>query len=857
MNTPSSQKFIVSFLILAALTSSSAFFFSDNLNGNNRQSAADTGATATTLNGQKVFVEKVPLVPNYASPLAMNSDIRHGSGSNFTDYAADKLAAGVLAANPKGPTIKNGLPNLDLPKDLASITDISNLLPGSFSPEIDSKKISLLKDYTTEDVINYLENSRSVLEDNLAPGLNGLTKTSMGADSLPSITAIYDKTENKIYASKVPTPLKNFNSALLGFVNSQRVFFNQDDPIKALIAIRNPQLALGKFQQALQNEVKNVKNNLPQILASAKDSHTNFAFAALGSILAIEKAYAFSDFIGGVSQILSTIVEWVSTAWDYAMNLLSGLEWLQKLLTEIVKDQIIKKLIAQIINWVNGGGEPQFVSNWQGFLGDAVNTAAGGVISKFAPQLCNNFGPLIKVSLMPQQNVNDSASNNPYACTLDKVVSNIDQFKDSFQNGGWLAYGELLKPQNNIFGSMIQLNDAVTIEGAKAKEAAHSDANSSNGFKSPTECVNEIIYYDGDSEIEGISNEADARSDFGSNFVSATCPGNGDQCSQITVCDPDSDSKNSTTPGGTVAKATDQISSSPVDRIVNAADLTGLVTAIANMALSKLMTSAKSGMTNLTTAELNKPSNSDANCDGLSEPDLSACKKLNDEIGGTEGSAGSGKEGIVSQLQSLFKLKQKILSEGTRVITKAEVAIGYLGIASTTCSGVLASSTTIDAQDTLSFIEQSASDLSSRINDSGGVKDIINDIASTTTPGGLQKLGAVIELAKSDKIADVEKLAKMFDITLSSSASESEKKNVFYNKFSSDINSSGSTFGKIFGSLNDVGNTLGDIKTFATTVTLNGGCGILEKAKLLYTPAEDTDACSIKVVEKTCRSGDF
>ena len=860
MSSPNIQKFIVSFLILAAITSSSVFFLLDGQNPNGTAGTEDGGATITTLDGQKVFVEKIPTLLSYNSPLASLSDIKYGSGANFTDYVTDKLAAGVLAANPQGPVMKNGIPNVDLPKDLTSLTDVTGLLPGSFAPTIDNKKVSLLKEYTTEDIINYLESSKSALQDDLALGLSGLTKTSLNADSMPSIYAIYDQTEGKIYGAKVPAPLKNFNTALLGFVNSQRVFFDQDDPVKALIAIQNPELALGKYQRALENEVKNLKTNLPGILAAAKDNQTDKAYAALHMLLGVEKAYALlPDIIGGISNILNYISKVISDVWGYAMKVLASNEWLRKLLTEVVKNQLVKKMINQIINWVNGGGEPQFISNWQGFLGDAANTAAGGVISKYAPQLCSSFGPLVKVSLLPTPNVDYGATNNPYACTLDQAISNIDQFKDSFETGGWLAYGELLKPQNNIFGSMIVLNEAKTEASEKAKEAAQSDAGAGSGYKSQQECVNKVTYNQPE-QIGGISSEADARAAFGSDFIDADCPGGGQPCTRVIACDSsDPNAKTNTTPGDVVAKAGAEVSSSPVDRIVNANDLTGLAMAIANSALSKLMTSAKKGMTNLTTAELNKNSDPNANCSGLTGEDLASCQKLNEEITKTASSAGSGKDSVVNQLKKLFQLKQKILDEGSKAVAKAQEALGYLNVASSTCSGPLALSIDPDAQNTLSFIEQSSDDLTRRVED---INDIIKDIAGDPSAapgtdifdGKLKRLNAVIELAQNDK---VDELAALFDIPLLENADATQRKDDFYNKLANDIDNAGSNFGKIFGSLDSAGNDLGDIKTFATTVSMDGGCGILEKAKLLYQPVGDSAACSIKAAEKSCRSGDY
>lgn len=859
MNSPNAQKFIVSFLILAALTSSSVFFLFDNQNTGNTTGNELSGATVVSLDGQKVFVENIPIVPSYNSPLAGRSDISLGSGSNFTDYVTDKLATSIITTNPKGPVIKNGVPNLDLPKNLAEITDISGLLPGSFAPAIDAKKVSLLKDYTTEDVVSYLENSRSALQDNLASGLNDLTKASLSADSLASISAVYDQTEGKIYNSKVPAPLKNFNTALLGFVNSQRVFFNQEDPIKALVAIQNPQLALGKYQADLQNEVKNLEKSLPQIIAKASDNQTGDAYAVLHALLGVEKAHALlPDIIGGISNILNYISKTISDVWGYAMKVLQANEWLRKLLTEVVKDQVIHKLMQQITNWVQGGGDPQFVSDWKGFLGDAANVAAGGILQKAAPFLCKSFGPLVTVSLL-QVDSGPSVSSNPYGCTLDQVVANVDQFRNNFENGGWIAYGQLLKPQNNFFGSFVQLNSAQFSASAQARESAQSEGASGGGFKSAKECKPEkTLTYDQPEQLGGISTEADARAAMGSGFISATCPGGGKPCTKVVACD--SGGWSNTTPGGLIANTTNQISESPVGRIVNANDLVGLATAIANTALSKLMTSAKKGLSGLTATELNKPSDPNANCNGLSGTDLTACKSLNDQISKNGSSAGSGKEGVLAQLKKLLQLQQQILIEGSKTVSKAQEALSYVQIASSSCSGI-SSSTAPDAQETLAFISNSKVTLDENISN---INDLMTGISgdskaaagSDAALGTLKRLDAVIKMVEADKIDD---LAAMFDIpVLGETADPLQKKDDFYSKFANAVDTPSSAFGRIFGSLDSVGESLGNIKTFITTVSIDGSCGILERAKLLYQlTVDDKPACSIKTAEKTCRSGNY
>jgi hypothetical protein len=74
------------------------------------------------------------------------------------------------------------------------------------------------------------------------------------------------------------------------------------------------------------------------------------------------------------------------------------------------------------------------------------------------------------------------------ACTLDKIVGNIQNFTDDFRNGGWIAYGASWQVENNFLGSLITAQKKL----GNAKEAAQlaklNEAISGKGFLSAQKC---------------------------------------------------------------------------------------------------------------------------------------------------------------------------------------------------------------------------------------------------------------------------------------------------------------------------------------------------------------------------------
>lgn len=179
----------------------------------------------------------------------------------------------------------------------------------------------------------------------------------------------------------------------------------------------------------------------------------------------------------------------VPQALDLAEKIVRWLkEDLVKALRDIIAKRIIDHIVDQTVKWVQGGGKPQFVSDWNGFLKTAGDIAFDTVVKEVgAARICEPFSFNVKVSLIPIPKFSSQID-----CTLDKVVSNIRNFYRDFRQGGWLAYEETWAPNNNFYGVQLQIADQILLESARKAKAAQNEALAGKGFLNVKTCVDPV-----------------------------------------------------------------------------------------------------------------------------------------------------------------------------------------------------------------------------------------------------------------------------------------------------------------------------------------------------------------------------
>lgn len=165
--------------------------------------------------------------------------------------------------------------------------------------------------------------------------------------------------------------------------------------------------------------------------------------------------------------------------------------WIEEFIQTTLMKTLLDQLVNQIIGYVQGDGDPKFVTNWETLLADAGNKAAG----QFAQEvglgfLCSPFNLQIQLALLPTPQFGFSERNG---CTLDDIVGNIEAFYDDFNNGGWIAYGNAWLPQNNFFGVLLDATQELSIRKEVAAAAEWSAAIAGGGFLSIKDADGNIV----------------------------------------------------------------------------------------------------------------------------------------------------------------------------------------------------------------------------------------------------------------------------------------------------------------------------------------------------------------------------
>ncbi len=601
------KKLITGFLILSALTSSSVFLFSSFI-GNNGVAQNQEGLGGKPFDSghstelsrspqgevpENIFVEPIPAKVENTD--AVKAGVEDDGlpplipTQNLTDNLAQHLTREMVASNPRGPQSNGQGLTLAVPTDMNSILGqiaaASPKLRVQIQQEavvnISDRDITISNSRTPEDIAVYSDAVGKIIDENfIQTHLETILENSATPESLNAVSLALEQALTQTKKLSVPAPLAPFQKSFLQILTYQKnnlaLANNQDDPLRASLVLEASAQNYDQAVYQFQVELKKVRS-LQGI--SLNGQPNKFLSALRGAFfLKTETAHAFWG-IGDISFDPVLIGQGIK-------------EFVYNFILETLKDRVIHRLVQQTINWVEGGGKPQFITNWKGFLSKAENDAAGIAIQRYVPGLCQSLGPLIRLQL------NRTYLSEPIVtCTLDQVVQNVKNFYNDFSQGGWVGYGALILPSGNYFGSLFETTQRVEAARLAAKEAAKSDAQASGGFLSTKTCVKP-----GPSPFQACMNECDAIPLDDSYTIDdrANCysscqllsgqPNTGSGCLEF---------KN-TTPGSLVGDTVSQaVANSPISRIVNAQDIGALASAFVNSALNKLIKLGEKGLASL------------------------------------------------------------------------------------------------------------------------------------------------------------------------------------------------------------------------------------------------------------------
>lgn len=806
------KKLITAFLILAVMVSSFSLLFSSS-SSNLSFEILSSEKNQKEQYLRNAFVESVP-VDNLSWFFGENSAGNYNGLSrrptdNLTDNLAQVLAQEIINTNPDPQKLKENQVFFDSQK-------INNLVSGQISnfdtkklldevaarTEKEVKKAKIKKDYTAIDVKNYLEKLETLsvtlnsfsnnLNYNLAEFASDKTQTTFQLEKLVKSEEFIEvaKSARLILGEKslglknleIPSPFAEFHKILLTYVEINKILAKtagdyQSDPFKALLVFKNPQ-EINNYQLMLLQKLNSEATKLKKISLISN----NKRISLLLTKLLVKIAEAQSGGEGGGGEVVDLPVnsqgfsalkavpsDDVGNKITHIINEVSNFLhkfkyfWTvgKQIAMDTLKNRLMHQLTQQIVRWVQGGGKPQFITDWRGFLNSAANVAAGRLIETYVPGLCRSIAPLVKINL---QKVYVSDPPTP-SCTLDQVVENIQDFYSDFMSGGWRGYSETILPSGNFFGSLFEANLKVSQAAEEEKEGEKSNVESNQGFKGFRRCKKS-------TKVEAmIADELVIKGNPDYVPGSWHCKSNTECYAEICEPNPDGTSNwEQTTPGGAAASALYKSLNAPLEQIINAQDFENIVAAVVNAAITKLMDSLikdpnSRGLANLDpTAKkvIGGDSSSDVcNALGGNAEDVAKCQESGEVFDNSDITTDSYQQNA-----------NELLNDAKNLLKLREAEENYLQIASSTASSALALIVEIrQATSTCTLSEENDKDLAEY---ETNLRSIMSQIEQRLTV-----LGPLIEDLKNF-INDLENLINNGNLT---TGELSRKISEFQNKF--------------------------------------------------------------------------
>lgn len=523
--------------------------------------------------------ESAALLARYESPILRSESVSaHATpertangamkpGTNRTELLAQSLAKEILKRNPNGPELLGNSWSVSIlpEEELNRIIDeqAAQFDPGTLLAVVPDEGIKIIKRRSAPELQRYFDQSLLGVRDTLQK--LALPKQDFSEADVKKLAAAYGEISERLAALSVPEDLAPFHKQQLALFLTQKNFFEavlgyNDDPVGAMVVARHGDFFIRETEReltGLQAELSaflNEKLSLyPPDDAKSIAERILFIQRAHATLPVIDAEHIIAAIANSISEIVSSVMEWVKDAARWAADK----AWI--LAVEVLKKRLLDMIVDQIVAWIQGGGTPKFITDWQGFLLDAANAGVGDIVKQLGLGfLCSPFNLQIKLALSPIPKFSQRAS-----CTLDKIVSNIENFYSDFRNGGWIAYQTQWQPANNYYGSVLMAYDEALTEGARRKEAAKNEGTADQGFLSTKRCVQKTFDDDG-VEIG---------------------------CAKFEV----------TTPGKTIGDTLSKAVGSDIDYIVNARDLSAYIAAIADAAINRLVRAGVDGIRGVST----------------------------------------------------------------------------------------------------------------------------------------------------------------------------------------------------------------------------------------------------------------
>jgi len=480
------KRLVIIFLIFAASVSSltvGVSYFSSLNPATTEQQIATVNDTAPSVSiPANAFLPATDASANL--PGEVSNENTDGNSGNLTDGLANYITQALVSDNPDGPISTNdGQISLASPdptgvmSQFAQDPAVKSFQAPDWNAQVAAMHINVSGDTSDAAKVEYgkefsaLENKYFIQTD-LSGLFNNAAGSSGGSDgnakfAKQQIDAALQAAANL----SVPQSLLAFHKSFLKLLSYESnalgtLSLAATDPFQAELIIKSK-------EQDYNNAEADFAKQLPQAEAflqtSAPGENKNQVALLFNKVLGINEAHA--QFVGGV-------------VFDPSVFGRLVMDFINSVLLQILKNQIVTLLQNKVLKLIQNSGSPKFVQNWSGFLTNAFNSAAGSALGEIIPGLCPGYSAPLSAWLKNEYQTaqitpNGVALNGSVGttCTLQGIVGNPTVYYGSFsQGGGWGGFGAMLKPNNNIFGSMLQAHDSIITVANAQQQAAQNKA---------------------------------------------------------------------------------------------------------------------------------------------------------------------------------------------------------------------------------------------------------------------------------------------------------------------------------------------------------------------------------------------
>lgn len=185
---------------------------------------------------------------------------------------------------------------------------------------------------------------------------------------------------------------------------------------------------------------------------------------------------------------------------------------------DLVVKMIIQKMENDIVDSINNGGKPNFVTNWKGLANDAGNLAFSVLDKQLKEKgidLCGPFEQQLRVQLRLLSKYYDNRTDPlPTACRFETFKYNLENAVNFIERGDWISYDAVFSPDSNPQWLALQMEDSYIKRKYNEEKAKQSEAESSQGFLSSKVCADEKAVKEADefcAENEQGSSDPDVK----------------------------------------------------------------------------------------------------------------------------------------------------------------------------------------------------------------------------------------------------------------------------------------------------------------------------------------------------------